>query len=208
MNEVVQAAFRRMVEFLPSEFAVMPLNRWNESVMRYSFCRFLAMDHPEVEQFVECGKIDLVLGRQSLRAFVEFKFYGHPVRFDPYDGKDCGFKGGPGRKNLEEFQACVDQLHERRSPPSVSKYVVLIYADPTDGRRSDCRYSRYYDEYRHPRDEVALRLLESGGPIATKEGIVKARLFQVGCELAADSSQSPRRTAHCADRRCPEPLDP
>jgi hypothetical protein len=179
MNEVVQTAFRSTVKFLPSEFAVMPLNRWNESVLRYYFCRFLAMARPDVEQFVECDKIDLVLGQPPLRAFIEFKFYRHPLRFDPYDGKARGFKGGPGRKNLEEFQACIDLLHNRSSVPDLSKYVVLVYADPTDGSRPNLRFSHHYDEYHHPRNQVAIRLVESSGPIETKEGIVKSQLYEV-----------------------------
>jgi hypothetical protein len=178
MNEVVQTAFRSTVPFLSSELAVMPLSRWTESVLRFFFCRFVATAYPEVEQFVECGKIDLVLTSPPLRAFIEFKFYRHPLRFDPYNGKEYGFKGGP--KNLEEFQACIDQLHERRTMPNLSKYVVLVYADPSDGRRPKSRFSRYYDDYHHPRDNVALRLVEAGGPFATKEGIVKARLYEVG----------------------------
>ena len=179
MNEVVQTTFRNTVAFLTSEMELMPLSRWNESVFRYYFCRFLATAYPEVEQYIECGKIDLVLRRSPLVAFIEFKFYRHPRRFDPYDGRSHGFKGGPGRKNLREFQACIDKLHERPSTPGLSKYVVLVYADLTDGSRPSLRFSHQYNEYQHPRDNVTLRLVESSGPFETTEDIVRAQLYEV-----------------------------
>jgi hypothetical protein len=162
----------------------MPLSRWNESVLRYHFCRFIATadldDVEQVEQFVECRRIDLVLKQGSNLAFIEFKFFLHHRRFDPYDGNVGGFKGGPGPKNLEEFQKCVNQLHDHRAHPSLLKYVVLVYADPTDGSRSRLRYANQYEDYHHPRDNVLIRLIESAGPIETKEGIVLARLYQLG----------------------------
>ena len=177
---MVQTTFHNTVAFLPSEVELMPLSRWTEAVFRYFFCRFLATDYPEVEQFVECGKIDLVLRRSPMVAFIEFKFYRHPRRFDPYDGRSDGFKGGPGRKNLHEFQSCIDKLHERPSMPDLSKYVVLVYVDPTDGSRPNLRFSHQYNEYLHPSDSVALRLLESSRPVETTDGIVQAQLYELG----------------------------
>jgi hypothetical protein len=41
MDEIVGSAFRETLAFLPSELRLMPLSRWNESVFRYFFCRFL-----------------------------------------------------------------------------------------------------------------------------------------------------------------------
>ncbi len=96
MIEPLREAFRQTVEFLPGELEVMPPDRWNESVLRYHFCRFLAKTHSKIEQFVECGRIDLVLRLPPLVSFAEFKFYAHPRRFDPYDGTPRGFKGGAG----------------------------------------------------------------------------------------------------------------
>ena len=94
MIEVVHAGFRGAVKLLESELQVMPLSRWNESVLRYYFCRSIATAHPDAEQLVECGRIDLVLAQAAFRAFVEFKFYWHPLRFDPYGLDQRGFKGG------------------------------------------------------------------------------------------------------------------
>jgi hypothetical protein len=178
MNEIVQAAFRDAIASLPTELALMPLSRWNESVFRFFFCRLLADAHPEVEQFVECERIDLVLAREGRRAFVEFKFYLHVQRFDPYAGTTMGFKGGPGTKNLSEFRACLDQLHARAAPDGLSKYVVLVYADPQDGRGKH-RYSSSYGDYRHSSTTLSIRMLESAGPIETTEGVVSARLYEV-----------------------------
>ena len=87
MNKTVQMAFRSTIESLRSEVELMPFDRWNESVLRYYFCRSLAMTYPQAEQFVECDKIDLVLRQPPQVAFIEFKFYRHPRRYDPYDGR-------------------------------------------------------------------------------------------------------------------------
>ncbi len=179
MDDVLPAAFRETVRFLEPELAVMPLSRWNESVLRYSLCRILAIAHQDVEQFVECDRIDLVLRRSKQLAFVEFKFYVRPPRFDPYDGTANGYKGGPGRQNLAEFRACIDQLHERRSTPELSKWVVLVYADSTDGG-PDRTYAEQYDRYQHPSPDVSLRLADSGEPIQTPEGVVRAQLYEIG----------------------------
>jgi len=157
----------------------MPFDRWNEPVLRYYFCRSLAMTYPQVEQFVECDKIDLVLRQPPLIAFIEFKFYRHSRRFDPYDGRPRGFKGGPNRKNVREFQACIDQLHRRPSVPHLSKYIVLVYADPMDNSKPNYRYSHYYDDYRHARDGVLLHRIACSGPIETTGTIMRAQLYEV-----------------------------
>lgn len=185
MTEAVQAGFRGAVKSLESELQVMPLSRWNESVLRYYFCRSIATAHPDAEQFVECGKIDLVLAQAGLRAFVEFKFYWKPRRFDPYGHAQPGFKGGPSLKNLGEFRACIDQLAERPPAPGLSKYVVLVYADRTDEGRPKPRFSDHYDKYQHPR----IRLVESSNPIASREGMVRAKLYEVGGRPTTCSSR-------------------
>jgi hypothetical protein len=163
----------------------MPLDRWDESVFRYHFCRFLAEAHPDIGQFVECNRIDLVLRQPPRVAFVEFKLYRHARRFDPYDGTPHGFKGGPGRQNLGEFWTCVDQLNDRPSSPDLSKYVALLYADPTDGSRPNRRYSNYDNAYRHPNSGAILKLVESCGPIETREATVRARLYAIQPHLKA-----------------------
>jgi hypothetical protein len=132
-----------------------------------------------VKQLVECGRIDLVLHNGEEKAFIEFKFYLRPRRYDPYTGKLVGFKGGPGAQNLREFRRCVDELSRRHSAPGLSKYVVLVYADPSDGGSPGNRYSDDYDDYLHPDKNVALEVLESHGPFESAEGHVKGKLFTV-----------------------------
>lgn len=175
MTEVVQEGFRGSVRFLESELQVMPLSRWNESVLRYFFCRSIATTHPHVEQFVECGRIDLVLAQAALRAFVEFKFYWQPRRFDPYGKDQPGFKGGPSLKNLREFHSCIEQLAERPQSLGLSKYVVLVYADRTNVDQPELKYSSHYDEFQHLR----VQLIESSNPIVSHEGVVRAQLYAV-----------------------------
>ncbi len=181
MDRTIRVIFRNTVEFLRSEVKLMPLSRWDESVLRYHFGRLLATDYPEVEQLVECDTIDLVLRRPPSVAFIEFKLYRKARRLDPYDGRPRGYKGGPSLQNVREFQACVDQLHERRSKAhlDLSKYIILVYADSTDVSRSNRRFSRYYDDYHHPRECVSLRRMECAGPIETTEAMVQAQLYQV-----------------------------
>lgn len=130
-----------------------------------------------MKQFVECDRIDLVLHRAEEKAFVEFKFYLHPRKFDPYTGDWSGFKGGPGPKNLDEFRRCVDHLYRRASAPELSKYIVLVYADPVDASRPGNRYSVHYNDYRHSDENVTLDLLEFRGPIESDEDRVQARLL-------------------------------
>ncbi|MFG3708622.1 hypothetical protein ACGF7U_28370 [Micromonospora sp. NPDC047670] len=130
-------------------------------------------------QFVECDRIDLVLHRAEEKAFIEFKFYLHAPKFDPYTGRRSGFKGGPGRMNLEEFRRCVDQLHVRQSIHGLSKYIVLVYADPIGGSTTGNRYSTHYDDYAHWTGEITLDLLESVEPIESGGDRIQAKLFAV-----------------------------
>ncbi|MEU8093739.1 MULTISPECIES: hypothetical protein [Micromonospora] len=176
LDEIVRSTFRRTIEFMPGELRRAPLASWNESVFRYFFCRHLPGVDEGVQPFVECERIDLVLHGGDEKAFVEFKFYVHPRRFDPYTGASSGFKGGPGLQNLQEFQRCVQQLHDRKSVPGLSKYVVLAYADPITGTK---RYSDYYDDYRHSDERVTLDLQESAEFINAREERIQAKLFTV-----------------------------
>ena len=127
LEGVVQEAFSRTREYVRQEVDIVPLTLWNESILRYYFCRSVANDDPQVKQFIECGGIDLVLSRGTSRAFIEFKFYRHPRRFDPYSEQMRGFKGGPGRKNLGEFQSCMALLH---GPEQIADLPVPVAESP------------------------------------------------------------------------------
>ncbi|MGN9807392.1 hypothetical protein [Micromonospora sp. L32] len=164
---------------MSDELSRMPLSLWNESVFRYFFCRSLAEAHPDVTQFVECDRIDLVLHHAKEKAFIEFKLYLHAPKFDPYTGSRSGFKGGPGRKNLSEFCRCVDQLYGRKSMHGLSKYIVLVYADPTAESTPGKRYSAHYDDYAHWDEKITLELLASAEPVESRHDRVQAKLFAV-----------------------------
>lgn len=169
MRKLIECVFQRTVSSLPREFKVMSLERWSESVLRYHFCGALSKIDPNLEQSVECGRIDLVLRRKrtSELAFVEFKFYIHNSRYDPWTGKRCGYKGGPGPKNLSEFHSCVERLSgrtARNSRSSFSKYIVLLYyADPETQTRK-YSYGQFYDKYKHPRKRVVMKRLHRQFP--------------------------------------------
>lgn len=185
MDAVVVSGFSGAIDNLREEAGIMPMSRWNESVFRHCFCRSIAKACPEVGMFIECSKIDLVLSHETQRAFVEFKFYRHPKRFNPYaGGKEKGYKGGPGNKNHSEFASCIERLHGRTPAPGLSKYVVLVYIDPTDGSRPGQRYSPYYDDYRHLGAEVEMRNQLSSEPFETSEGVVKGRLYKIGSAIS------------------------
>jgi hypothetical protein len=165
--------------FVPTELVLMPLSRWNESVFRYFYCRALAEAHPEVKQLVECDRIDLVLHHGTEKAFVEFKFYLQPRRINPYTGGWSGFKGGPGTQNLNEFRQCITTLHARAFVPGLSKYIVLVYADPNEGTSPGRQYSIHYDSYVHSDENIAVHMLESHGPIESHDSRILAKLFAV-----------------------------
>ncbi|MEU1644314.1 hypothetical protein [Micromonospora zamorensis] len=180
MDDIVRSTFSSTVEFMPEELSRMPLSRWNESIFRYFFCRQLSDAYPDVRQFVECDRIDLVVHSAEEKAFVEFKFCLHPLKFDPYTGDPSGYKGGPGPRNLVEFRKCVDYLHGRKPMHGLSKYIVLVYADPIGQSSPGNKYSVHYDDYLHSDEKVTLDLVKSGGPIESGDDRVQARLFAVG----------------------------
>jgi len=179
LDGLVRSTFLRTIKLMKDELRRVPLAGWNESVFRYSFCQQLSGICGDVQQFVECDQIDLVLHHGDEKAFVEFKFYVHPQRFDPYTGVSSGFKGGPSLQNLREFQRCVQQLHDRQSVPGLSKYIVLAYADPVVAGAPGKRYSDYYDDYRHSDEKIALDVKESVGPFDILKDRIQAKLFTV-----------------------------
>lgn len=175
MIEVVRFAFRRSLEVVAAELDVMPLSLLNESVFRFFFCRAVQRHDRQIQQLVECDRIDLVLRAPEESAFLEFKFYQRRRRFDPYTAKRLGFKGGPGQQNLREFQTCVDGLHQRPYIRGLSKFIVLVYADFKEGNR--LTFFRSFDNYHHANADVPLRLVESHGPLQTSDEVVRASLY-------------------------------
>ncbi len=192
MDKIIKQVLEATLEFLPREFKRMPLERWSEAVFRYYFCRFLSRTHKEVRQDFECSRIDLVLRCPPETAFVEFKFYGHPPRFEPYTGERApGFKGGPGAKNFSEFQKCINQLADLRSELGLSKYLILFYADPQHLQPQQHTFSMYYDDYKHPDRVVRLKIIHKK-VLQMKEHEITCKLFKISVPSRAKAQASAR----------------
>lgn len=180
MRELLITAFEDTVAQIKVDAAMMPLTRWSEAVFRFVYSRAIARRAPDVTQFFECDRIDLVLHRASERAFVEFKFYMYSTAYDPLSGIKNGMKGGPSPKNRREFEKSVEALRRRSVPPEVLKLVALFYCDPisTTGRTFDA----YYGDSSGVERELKIRLLVSIGPFSSEgsECICNARLYDVG----------------------------
>lgn len=162
MHELLKKALLGVSRSFEIEFATIPIERWNESVFRFLFSREIARLEPDVEQFVECQKIDLVLRRQQDTAFVEFKFYIHNHGFDAYTGaKLKSTKSHPSKKNEGQFRKCIQTLRNRPRKGSLRKFVVLFYADPTAA--SGRRYSQCYGD--QALKEYGVAVLDSVSPI-------------------------------------------
>jgi len=178
MRNLIKRAFNDTVAFLPRELKTVPLGRWSEGVFRYFFCRFLSNAHRGIDQLVECNHIDLVLRGVREIAFVEFKFYWRPPRFQPQTGERCRFKGGPGKKNLSEFRECIKKLASRRTDPNLSKYVVLLYADPPATPHQKSSFAKSFDNYKHVSRGTTVKCLAQKSFHADKHAIT-CRLFEV-----------------------------
>lgn len=180
MRKLLITAFEDAVAQIKAEVALMPLTRWNESVFRFMYSRAVATREPDVTQFVECSRIDLVLHRKSERAFVEFKFYTHSTAYDPLSGIKTRMKGFPSAKNRQEFERCVETLRGRSVAPEVLKLVALFYADPVS--TTNKTYESYYGDSSGVEDELKIRRLDSIRPFLSNgsESICNARLYKVG----------------------------
>lgn len=180
MRQLLITAFEDAVDQVKADMALMPLPRWHEFVFRFIYPRAVATREPHVKQFFECSEIDLVLHRKSEKAFVEFKFYTHRPQHDPSSGIKTGMKGGPSRKNRQEFEKCVENLRRRSVAPEVLKFVALLYADPVSTTKKI--YETYYGDNSGVEDELKIRRLASIGPFLSSdsESICNARLYEVG----------------------------
>jgi hypothetical protein len=180
MRLLLIAAFEDAVAQIRAEEARMPLDRWNESVFRFFYSRAIAALEPDVPQLVECDRIDLVLHRGSERAFIEFKFYTHSIRYDPITGERTGMKGFPGRKNQREYRKCVETLRQRSISPDGLKVVALFYADPLAAAHKT--YEESYGDDSGNEDELKISRLASIGPFRSHDlqNNCYARLYEVG----------------------------
>ncbi|HXZ14078.1 MAG TPA: hypothetical protein VEG64_16955 [Candidatus Sulfotelmatobacter sp.] len=189
MRKLIKRAFNDTAESLPRELKTMPLGRWSEGVFRYFFCRFLSKANASIVQRLECDHIDLVLRGKHEIAFVEFKFYWRPPRFNPETDQPCGFKGGPGKKNLSEFRKCIKKLGSRRSDPNLSKYVVLLFADPLHTPRQKNSFARSYGDYKHTSRGTTVQSL-SQKSFHADEHAITCRLFEISRAAGAQKQRT------------------
>lgn len=153
MSKLLIEALEKTVCVFKAASDSMPVDRWNESVFRFFFCQAIAQLDSDIEQFVECRRIDLVLHGKREKAFIEFKFYTHSWGCDPYTGDGKYRKGFPGRANRKQFEDAIVKLRERKHEPSLLKIMVLFYADP-----KNCETSTYHCYYRNIKDEENLKI--------------------------------------------------
>ena len=173
----------------------MPLDRWNESVYRYYFCRSVAKTNPEVKQYIECNRIDLVLDLGAHRAFLEFKFYSHPPRFNPNDLKPHGYKGGLSKKNIEEFRDSIKKLNERNPDKHLLKYLVLVYWD-FDETPLERKYDHFYEKYTLSKNDVVVKQVEPyefSTELLDRKVQVKARLYKITTAQKRDTQNNQTR---------------
>jgi hypothetical protein len=183
MRQLLITAFKDAVNQIKADAVFMPLARWNESIFRFIFSRAIAIANLEqdVTQFFECSRIDLVLQRESERAFVEFKFYAHLTKHDEWSGEETGKKGYPSLKNIGEFAASVAKLRERSQGtpgiPEPLKLVALFYADPVGTK--GLTYDECYGDGSDVDDKLNIHRLVSIGPFPINGADCCARLFEV-----------------------------
>lgn len=179
-------ALERATGTLTKELEIAPLRNLNESVFRHHFLMSAYTLHPDIECQTEWKRIDLLLQREGQNHAIEFKFYGDGTAHN-LDGSRWWRKGGPGKKNRDEFFACVEKLAnlEQRDyirnekAPITDKHLILGYH--IDSCSSSYRTIIYPDHLRgaieHEHDGPDI--LEKGVPvISTKIIKVASRPHQ------------------------------
>lgn len=187
MRDVIQDGIRGAVAALQADLkqdrrsgaVTSTLSLWTEAVFRYHFCRRVSTIAPDIEQFLECDRIDLVLARSGERAFIEFKFYVRPVRFDPYDGTRRGFKSGPSEQNAREFHSCLEKLSKRNQVLGLSKYIILLYADQKQADPRRRTYGALYDRIQSGAWDVTLQELAPSQSFDAGEETGTVHLFEL-----------------------------
>ena len=116
MGRIVIDVFRRTASTLSKELESICLHHWHESILRFLFVKEILTYDDSLTCFIECDRIDLVIRKENLGAFIEFKFYSHPPKYDPYTGFRIGRKGGPSLRILESSKSVyVSYIGENRT---------------------------------------------------------------------------------------------
>lgn len=141
MFELLKVSLDDTLGEMKNDFSVAPIEAWNESVFRFIFCKNINKRNKEINQLVECNRIDLVLRGSDFLSFIEFKFYIHSNKFDPCTQQQRGRKSFPSPNNFNEFKKSIEILKNREGTKLTSKFIILFYADP-----DPCK-SAVYDFY-------------------------------------------------------------
>ncbi len=124
-------------EDVVDELQHVPLPHWTESVFRFFLVRRLLEMSDIINCQTEWSRIDLVLCEPASTSFIELKFFASRS-LERSDGSFLQWKGGPGRKNRDEFDDVIRKLSTIRTRPEGIRwgknidagFVVLAYADP------------------------------------------------------------------------------
>ena len=180
MGRIVIDVFRRTASTLSKELRSICLHHWHESILTFLFVKEVLRYDDSLTCFVECDRIDLVIRKGNLGAFIEFKFYLHPPKYDPYTGARIGRKGYPSPQNLKEFENCIDELHRRKQNQNITKFIVLAYADPVNAKTKT--YGGYYDDFTLPSERnINIKMIDSIESIrcGKTNSVITLKLFEI-----------------------------
>jgi hypothetical protein len=91
----------------------------------------LGMPRPRFQ--TEWYRFDLLVQIDTLATVIEFKYYmRRPIL--GLEGEHLRFKGGPGPKNKDEFNACVKKLRTAVLPGVADRRLILVYEREANGR--------------------------------------------------------------------------
>ncbi|MHC4062332.1 MAG: hypothetical protein ACYSR6_12130 [Planctomycetota bacterium] len=180
IERIVIDVFRRTASTLSKELELICLDHWHEGILRFLFLKEVLTYDDSLTCFVECDRIDLVIRKGNVGAFIEFKFYLHSPKYDPYTGARIGRKGYPSPKNFKEFNKCIDELHRRRQDQNIAKFIVLAYADPVNAKTKT--YGGYYDDFTIPSERnINLKTIDSVESIrcGKTNSMITLKLFEI-----------------------------
>jgi hypothetical protein len=179
---------------LASEVRLVPLEYWNESVLRFLLVRHLRSIERDVTCWSEWNRVDLVLPGVHGATLVELKFFTHqPLR--RLGGEVTRLKGGPSKKNVREFQSSVQTLAEAAAKPwapncggVVAAFLVLAFCD-RDQPLSKPTYGEFYDSLEPDCCIISIKTIVERMPL--DEGMnFSCKLLEVRVKTAAGGGAS------------------
>jgi len=103
---------------------------------------------PELDCRTEWNHLDLVLFQPKGATLIELKFFAANSLCD-YTGKKLRMKGGPSKKNFDEYECAIEKLRTVRNAKWImqcgdiaSAHLLLAYVDSQDSAKT---FGRMYD---------------------------------------------------------------